>query len=57
MTKHERRQKLSRKLCKLMGWEFKNCHVYAALRKAAMAEAVVIGMDKLEEIIKRLEKA
>jgi hypothetical protein len=51
---HKRREKLTRHLCAIMGWEYKTGPVYAGLRKAALAEAVVVGLDKLEEIITRL---
>jgi hypothetical protein len=50
-----RREELTRRLCNLMNWEYKTCHVYTAIRKAAKAEAVIVGLDKLEEIIARLD--
>jgi hypothetical protein len=38
-----------------MGWPYKTGPVWTGLRKVAMAEAIVIGLDKLQEIIDELE--
>lgn len=51
----KRNLSLCRQLCKLMGWPQKTVHKYTAIRKFAMDEAVVVGLDKLEEIVRRLE--
>lgn len=56
-ARHERRNQLCRRLCDLMGWQQKTGHIWGHLRKVALAEAAVIGLDKLEEIIRRLEGA
>jgi hypothetical protein len=53
--RHERREQLVRRLCEIMGWPYKTGHVYAGIRKVALAEAVAVGLDKLEEIVRRLE--
>lgn len=50
-----RREVLVRRMCAVMGWEYKTCHVYTGIRKVAQAEAVPVGLDKLEEILRRLE--
>ncbi len=49
-----RREMLTWQLCQAMGWEYKTCPVWTGLRKAALAEAVVIGVEKLQEILVRL---
>jgi hypothetical protein len=50
------REQLVRRVCVVMGWEYHTSPVWAGLRKVALAEAVAIGLDKLEEIIIRLEE-
>lgn len=52
-----RREALVQRLCAVMGWEYKTGNIWTGLRKAAKAEATVIGLDKLEEILARLEAA
>jgi hypothetical protein len=39
-----------------MNWPYHTSPVWGALRKIAMAEAVAISLDKLEEILNRLEE-
>jgi hypothetical protein len=51
----KRREKLVRRICKAMGWEYKTAHVWTGIRKVALAEAVPVGLDKLEAIVERLE--
>ncbi len=53
---HRRQTALGKRLCKLMGWTYKTCPVWTGLRKVALGEAVVIGLDKLELILEQLEK-
>lgn len=53
----KRNLSLCRELCSLMGWKTGTVHKYTAIRKFALDEAVVIGLDKLEEIVRRLEAA
>jgi hypothetical protein len=53
--RHERRERLCRRACELMGWEYKVHPAYAGIRKVANGEAVAISLEKLEEVIKRLE--
>jgi hypothetical protein len=38
-----------------MGWEYHRSFKLTAIRKVAMAEAVVVGLDKLEEMLNRIE--
>lgn len=53
--KCERRDEVSRRLCELMGWPYGTGLVWLGLRKIALAEATAVSVDKLEEIVKRLE--
>ena len=50
-----RREELVRRTCKVMGWEYKTSPVFAGIRKIALGEAVAVSLNKLEEILKRLE--
>lgn len=52
---HEFREALVKRVAAVMGWPYKTSPVWAGLRKVAMAEGVVVGVDKLEEIVVRLE--
>jgi Multiubiquitin len=51
----ERRDRLVRRACTLMGWKYRTGPVWGGIRKFALAEAVVISLEKLEEILDRLE--
>ena len=51
----ERREQLVARMCAVMGWEYKKAPVWTALRKVAVAEAVAISLDKLEEVLTKLE--
>lgn len=51
----DRRQALAQRLCEAMGWEFKTGNIYIGIRKVALAEAVPVGLDKLEAVVNRLE--
>lgn len=51
----DRREELVSRMCAAMGWEYSKHPVWTALRKVAVAEAVAISLDKLEEVINRLE--
>src|ERR1700722_4713009 len=51
-----RRESLIRRACKIMGWEYHTSPVWTGLRKIALCEAVPISLDKLEEILNRLER-
>jgi len=51
----ERREALVRQIGAIMGWDYHQSPIYAGLRKVAIADATVIGLDKLEQIIGRLE--
>ena len=44
-----RREKLSRRLCQVMGWEYQTCPVWTGLRKVALAEAVVPEVDLIAD--------
>jgi hypothetical protein len=52
---HARREALARRLCAAMGWEYKTGPAFAGIRAVALGKAVALGVDKLEEILKRLE--
>ncbi len=52
---HARREALVRRMCAVMGWPYSTAPVFAGIRKVALAQAVPVGLDKLEEILKRLE--
>jgi hypothetical protein len=54
---HARRERLAKRLCRVMGWEYRAGPVRAGVRKVALAEAVPVGLDGLEEIAGRLEEA
>lgn len=51
----ERREQVIRRVNELMGWEYSSCLGWGAIRKVASAEAVAVSIDKLEQIIARLE--
>lgn len=51
------REQLIRRACKAMGWEYKTSPVWTGLRKVALAEAVPIGLDRLEEMLCLLESS
>jgi hypothetical protein len=51
----ERRESLIRRMVAVMGWEYHTSPVLTGMRKAALSEAVVVGLDKLEAILERLE--
>lgn len=55
MTHRKRKEILIRRLGKVMGWKFQTSPVLTVLRKVLTGEAVAIGLDKLEEVIKSLE--
>jgi hypothetical protein len=50
----ERREQLIRRMCEVMCWEYSTSPVWSGLRKVALAEAVPVGLDKLEHVIDRL---
>lgn len=50
-----RREALVQRLCAVMGWEYATAVIWAGLRKVAEAEATVIGLNRLEEIVARLD--
>lgn len=52
----ERREKLVHRMCEIMGWPYQQGPIWAGLRKIAMAEAVPISLEKLAEVIARLEE-
>lgn len=52
-----RREAVIRRMCRIMGWDYHTSLVWAGLRKVALAEAVPVGLDKLEAIAERLEEA
>lgn len=51
----ERRERLVREICSLMGWPYRQSPIFTGLRKVALGEATVIGLDKLAEVIERLK--
>jgi hypothetical protein len=51
----KRNEKLIRRACKVMGWTYHRTHVYSIMRKVGLQEAVAISLDKLEEMLNRLE--
>lgn len=54
---HERREALTSRACVLMGWDQKTWPIWGHLRKVAMAQAVVVGLDKFEELLNALDAA
>jgi hypothetical protein len=52
----ERAEKLIKRMCKLMGWDYKTSPLWTGIRKVAVREAVPIGLDKLEAVVRRLER-
>ena len=52
----DRRDVAVRRMCRIMGWQYERDLVWAALRKVAMAEAIAVSLDKLVEIMDRLEQ-
>lgn len=53
--RHERREAIVKRLCGIMGWKYEQGLVWAGLRKVAIAEAVAVSVEKLEEIADRLD--
>ena len=53
--KHKIREQLIRRACVLMGWDYHTSPVWTALRKVALAEAVPISLEKLNEMLDRIE--
>ena len=50
-----RREEVIRRACRVMNWEYTSAPVWAALRKVAVAEAVAVSVEKLTEMLDRLE--
>ena len=55
--RHKRRESLVRHVCDVMGWDYSQSPVWTGLRKVALAEAIPVGLDKLQEIINKLHEA
>jgi hypothetical protein len=53
----QKREAVVRRVCAVMGWDYHQSPVWTGLRKVALAEAVPVGLDKLEEIMDRLDEA
>ena len=53
---HERREAVVRRIVGLMGWDYHTSPVWGGLRKVALAEAVVLGVDKAEAIAAEIER-
>lgn len=52
---HKRREAVISRACTIMGWDYKTSPVFTGLRKVAMAEAVAISLEKLGELLDRIE--
>lgn len=53
----KRRDELIRRVRAVMGWPDTTKPIYTVIRAVAKGEAVAVGLDKLEEIVRRLEAA
>ena len=53
---HARLEQLVRRIGSLMGWEYSTTLKYTCIRKIAVGEAAVIGLDKLEAICTEIER-
>jgi len=56
-AQHRRREKVVRRACRVMGWEYKTCPVFTGIRKVAIGQAVPVGLEKLEAMLDRIEGA
>lgn len=55
--RHKRRESAVRRACELMGWEYKTYPAYTGIRRVALAEAVAISLEKLDELLDAIAAA
>jgi hypothetical protein len=55
--RHKAREEAVRRACEVMGWDYHQIPVWAGLRKVAMADAVAISVEKLNQLVDAIHEA
>lgn len=56
-ARHKAREEAVRRACAVMGWDYHQSPVWTALRKVAMADAVAISVEKLNQLVDAIHEA
>lgn len=56
-ARHKAREDAVRRACEVMGWDYHQSPVWAGLRKVAMADAVAISVEKLNQLVDAIHEA